>query len=1428
VSTSQIVPRYWYPRNEPFDLSSLGFLLDPEAKYGDIFAAGATSLASLRERSLLVLVGEPGTGKSTEFERNAGPMEGRNVCYINLREYGSEQSLQAAFREHAQIERWKEQGGILELFLDSYDESQIKNIAYVLNRVLLALKPKTEESLPLRREVLFGEALDRVDEIAVQAEPGTLPELMIRVACRMGAYDPLIGKTIFEGLGIKDEDPYEYKLAPLREVDVRKLIEDRGHDPARFLSEVHRLSIGFLAAKPITLDLLLRAYGEDEVLGESAVEIYEKGVRKLCEEPSKFRKKFLDKSPDVGRRMRTAGQAAALSMVCGRPDLWLENDTECPSKDLLTIGEVALGDVSETDVVDLADTAILVPMEPGRFAWMHRTIAEFLAGTHLVESRLSVSQITNLLVDPESKKVFPQFRETAAWVAATHVEFRRWMIGNEPETILASDVALFAASDKEAIVDHLLGALDREELFTVDYDASSKYYRLSYPGLASKLRHWILSKDKTVFVRREAIEIAEACRLGELESELVDIALNTLEDPNVRISASHAVVKYASTGSKHLLRPLVDEPNDRDPYAQLRGDGLRACWPDGIALLDALSAISRPCKRQLIGSFSGFKDRDFAKGFRREFLRDSLVWLLCSDAPRRGRASRESVAGVLFAKAWDALSDPEICDLLGRIWARRAKRFEETFEYYDSFAWEVVIADWTKRRALVESVVRHAKGKDDVFFSLVIGKRSLLTSEDYDWVWEHVFVGSAAEREAWAAVAYWFRMDKERVLMAAEREPAVRKAFANFLAPPAPEAASARRQRERLERQAAREEQQRLKVEQTDIPRRVKRRFDEAFTDPAKFWALHRDLIFKADVTGSESDWVQPDVARLPGWEFLSEDQKTGWGDLCERYLDVQSAVVEGWKERTIHHPDVAGYRCLRWLIEDRPEFFADKGEEFFDRWVSAVVFMTNELWDQKSEHDQAILRLFYVRVPSKVREWLTVLLKREAKFRADSMVFGHFGAIWDEELGTLYLSFVKGRAKQSAFRHELLTKLIARGFAPAITYAKNQVRKKQGTGEERHTRQVAMVKALLEAPDASWPYVLPILRDDLLLAKEALKEFAHGNRDENLSEIIASIGITGLGELYELLLAMYPFRETNDLEDDTNDFEEDIMDEPQSVIWFRDSLPGHLAGLGTTETLLELMRLKAAHPDNLMLKMSVLTARKQLRRSKWKPSKPAEVIKLFSTSAGRLVENGDQLLQVVVEALTSIGKKMVDRGEYHSYWDEPKDKDDLERPRPKDENTLSFFLAARLDDYLVNNGIVINREVEVRRGNKTDIHVTAISRRKEDFEPLVVVIEVKGCWHIDLGTAMQTQLLGEYLAVPGRNHGIYLVGWYDCEAWIGRDRRRTACAKAARTLPTEFFQEQALKLSTVGKQLRYVELDCRYHGRSRNRTKTGERRKRE
>jgi hypothetical protein len=90
------------------------------------------------------------------------------------------------------------------------------------------------------------------------------------------------------------------------------------------------------------------------------------------------------------------------------------------------------------------------------------------------------------------------------------------------------------------------------------------------------------------------------------------------------------------------------------------------------------------------------------------------------------------------------------------------------------------------------------------------------------------------------------------------------------------------------------------------------------------------------------------------------------------------------------------------------------------------------------------------------------------------------------------------------------------------------------------------------------------------------------------------------------------------------------------------------------------------------------------------------------------------------------------------------------------------------LRDDLNQRGIVIGREVQPRRGQRTDIYVEAVARGVSDpsLQTVTVVIEVKGCWNAEVQTAVDSQLVGDYLRANGLTHGVYLVGWFVCDIW--------------------------------------------------------------
>jgi hypothetical protein len=178
-----------------------------------------------------------------------------------------------------------------------------------------------------------------------------------------------------------------------------------------------------------------------------------------------------------------------------------------------------------------------------------------------------------------------------------------------------------------------------------------------------------------------------------------------------------------------------------------------------------------------------------------------------------------------------------------------------------------------------------------------------------------------------------------------------------------------------------------------------------------------------------------------------------------------------------------------------------------------------------------------------------------------------------------------------------------------------------------------------------------------------------------------------------------------------------------------------------------------------------------------WGPVLPKTLLKLIQERDKRLVQNGEQLLSVLIESLQRLENKL--QGETPAsvdLWNQ------FERTtfRPKDENDFTNYVKRHFDEDLKGRGIVANREVEIRRGmgaamgEETDIHIDAVipGESNHDYDTITVIVEVKGCWHAELMTAMETQLKDRYLNDNQCRHGLYLVGWFNCEQWDRQDSR--------------------------------------------------------
>ena len=194
------------------------------------------------------------------------------------------------------------------------------------------------------------------------------------------------------------------------------------------------------------------------------------------------------------------------------------------------------------------------------------------------------------------------------------------------------------------------------------------------------------------------------------------------------------------------------------------------------------------------------------------------------------------------------------------------------------------------------------------------------------------------------------------------------------------------------------------------------------------------------------------------------------------------------------------------------------------------------------------------------------------------------------------------------------------------------------------------------------------------------------------------------------------------------------------------------------------------------------------MRLKTWSPLTTKEIFALTDRPSARLVTSAADLLEILVDALAKFVTELHGaQTPVRDLWDR---QGSTQIYRPIDENGLSDVIARYLGQELGGTGIFANREVEVMRrpgapvGQRTDILVNTVRRGLDGqpFDPITAVIEVKGCWNSELFTALQDQLVRDYMVRLGAPVGIYLVGWFDNAQWDNTDYKRGQVPKATIT----------------------------------------------
>ncbi|NER37545.1 MAG: hypothetical protein F6J93_26880 [Oscillatoria sp. SIO1A7] len=1404
--------RFWCRREGKLSWDDLGFLENPEVGYNP----DLVPFSKISDVPCLVLLGEPGIGKSTELEKEYERVQQElsqspDIClWRSLGEYGSEEELCKDVFEYCQVQDWQQGNHKLHLFLDSLDEGRLS--VPILVRIL----KRKLKVLPSDR-------------------------LYFRITCRTADWPDSLEQELKQKWG--EDNVQIYELAPLRQVDFEEAAQANNiKDRSAFLQEILEKEAVPLAIKPITLKFILSTYSENGKLPDSQRELYEQGCLELCKEvnPDRRESGFVGKLNE-DQRLMVAGRIAALLLFANRAAISLQPEIGETPNSLLSIPDLCFGEesvknqeikINEKDIRDVLDTGLFSSRGANRMGFAHQTYAEFLAAWYLDRRNLPLKQIMSLIVLPSDseRKLVPQLRETAAWLASMRKDVLEEIIKTDPDVLLRSDIPKDEGL-KAAIVENLLKHYDEDKLFSRGdgYNYRAYYKKLSHPGLAEQLRPYVQDPSKNREVRYEAISIAEVCEIRELQEDMINVVLASSQDILLRIKAARAVCLLGDSETKSRLKPLILEKLPEDKNDELKGYCLAALWPENLTVEELFSALTAPKNTTPFGVYKQFIDRQVITELSSKELSSTDLELALNWVKKQGVRSYgdpfESLADAILLKAWEHFDLPGVAErfaeialiqwrlhqgiITGRFYSGGLLASDSDREQFDL---QVARSD-RKRRKLLEHIVPIAATEEDPYF-LWTETRKYQLSQDIAWTIERLENASdPKEQTIWAnLIKYNFdRQNVEHISLIASKTNefllgeqinlVLLKELEFYFDP-------VKLDSDRAEKMEAdyiwfqerdkklKDDNKKQKPSLLDPPpkERILLLLDLLESGNLSAWCqINMEMTLKPDSKYYGNLW-QSDLTKLPGWQDASAETRSRIIAGAKKYIEEQDEVSYDWRDTNKYYfQELTGYNAFQLLLQESPESVDSISKTIWQKWAPIIIGFAKMVNEKHLE----LIERAYQNSPFESLNTLTLLIDRENKQDGYLLTFQKFPNFWDDRLHSVLLEKAKDKALKPECMGQLLSYLLKHQSNEARKFAISLIPSQLPSQKEEYQKAITAAKVLIGYVESyEWPVIWQVIEQDNNFGREVIEAAAY--RSYNRSDTSLKLNEKQLADLYIWI---------------EEEYARDVVPEPDPdspSSWeitgrnripnFKDSILGQLRDCGSSEACQEIERIAREFPNLTWMKQIAFDAHNIRRRKSWQAPTPTDIINLIEDKSKRLVQDGVQLLEVLIEVLEDLELELQGESAARDLWDKHFEKNIY---RPISENSFSDYVKRYLDSRLKDRAIVLNREVQVipnpggSLGQRIDIKADRIDPEKGD-DDITVMIEVKGCWNKkELNTGIHQQLVDRYLKETRIQYGLYLIGWFYCERWDNSHRQKKDTPKESIKDIRKRFNNKAVKLSS-------------------------------
>ena len=362
------------------------------------------ALQDYADSAAYVLLGAPGSGKTTEFRKESEQRE--DSTYVTARDF-------------AVLPVQKEWKGKT-LFIDGLDEMRVHR--------------SSDLQQPL-------------DQVRAKLDELGLPRF--RLSCREADW---LGRNDQEALArlLGSEELALLRLNPLCVNDISVIAE--GRNAGNFVQEAGNRGLTNLLENPLTLNLLLGARENNE-WPDTLSETFHLGCEQLSKEFNIEHQVGSASAISTDDLLSEAGRLCAVILLAGLDGILIRGNSSAEEIPLLN----DLSGVNQELPRAVVGT-LLFEVNNNVARPRHRQIAEYLAAKYLaqrIEEGFSATRVLAVLTDNDSRVVAP-LRGLAAWLAALCPKLRPTLMRRDPVGVVSyGDVKDYSFAEKQELISNL-------------------------------------------------------------------------------------------------------------------------------------------------------------------------------------------------------------------------------------------------------------------------------------------------------------------------------------------------------------------------------------------------------------------------------------------------------------------------------------------------------------------------------------------------------------------------------------------------------------------------------------------------------------------------------------------------------------------------------------------------------------------------------------------------------------------------------------------------------------------------------------------------------------------------------------------------------------------------------------------------------------